>query len=248
MDWSFQLYSARNFQPWENVLKTLAALGYNQVEGFGAVYESPQAFRAELDRNGLAMPSGHFGIDQLEKDFGAAAGIAETLGMQLIACPYLEADLRPTDAEGWRGFGHRLRRIGEQANKAGFDFAWHNHDFEFVPLADGSIPQRLILEAAPEIGWEMDIAWVIRGGGHPLAWIEEFGPRISAVHVKDIAPQGEATNEDGWSDVGQGTVDWKGLVADLRQRTPAKFFIMEHDNPTDFERFARRSIAAARTF
>lgn len=247
MDWSFQLYSARNFQPWQNVLKTLGALGYAQVEGFGAVYEEPAAFRAELDKNGLAMPSGHFGIDLLEQDFAKAAGIARTLGMKLIACPWLEPAERPTDADGWRAFGRRLAAIGAKAKEAGFDFAWHNHDFEFVPVG-GVVPQRVILEAAPEVGWEMDVAWVIRGGSDPLHWIEEFGPRILAVHVKDIAPQGLATDEDGWSDVGHGTVDWAGLVTALRKNTPAKYFVMEHDNPDDFERFASRSIAAAKTF
>ncbi|QOF73800.1 sugar phosphate isomerase/epimerase [Aminobacter sp. SR38] len=247
MDWSFQLYSARNFQPWQNVLKTLGALGYAQVEGFGAVYEEPEAFRAELDKNGLAMPSGHFGIDLLEQEFATAAGIARTLGMKLIACPWLEPADRPTDADGWRAFGRRLAAIGAKANDAGFDFAWHNHDFEFAPVG-GVVPQRLILEAAPEVGWEMDVAWVIRGGSDPLHWIEECGPRILAVHVKDIAPQGLATDEDGWSDVGHGTVDWAGLVTALRKNTPAKYFVMEHDNPADFERFASRSIAAAKTF
>lgn len=247
MDWSFQLYSARNFQPWDKVLKTLSAFGYTEVEGFGAVYDEPEAFRAELDKNGLAMPSGHFGIDLLEQDFAKAAGIARTLGMKLIACPWLEPTDRPTDIDGWRVFGKRLAAIGARAKDAGFDFAWHNHDFEFVPVGS-VVPQRLILEAAPEVGWEMDVAWVIRGGSDPLHWIEEFGPRILAVHVKDIAPQGEATDEDGWSDVGHGTVDWAGLVTALRKNTPATYFVMEHDNPADFERFASRSIAAAKSF
>src|SRR5712672_2250085 len=59
MNWSFQLYSARNFQPWDQVLKLLAEAGYRQVEGFGGVYADAAALRAELDRNGLTMPSGH---------------------------------------------------------------------------------------------------------------------------------------------------------------------------------------------
>ncbi len=247
MNWSFQLYSARNFQPWDKVLKVLAGLGYKEVEGYGGVYDDPRAFRALLDENGLAMPSGHFGIDLLEQDFGKAAGIANTLGIKLIACPWLEPAQRPTDAEGWRAFGRRLAAVGARARDAGFDFAWHNHDFEFAAVG-GQVPQRLILEAAPDIGWEMDVAWVIRGGSDPLHWIEEFGPRILAAHVKDIAPIGEAADEDGWSDVGHGTVDWAGLVTALRKNTPAKYFIMEHDNPADFDRFARRSIAAAKSF
>lgn len=248
MDWSFQLYSARNFQPWDKVLNVLAGLGYTKVEGFGGVYDDPKAFRVELDKNGLAMPSGHFGIDILEQDFAKAADIARTLGMKLIACPWLEPADRPTDADGWRAFGKRLAAIGAKARDAGFDFAWHNHDFEFVPVEGGLVPQRLILEAAPDIGWEVDVAWVIRGGSDPLHWIEEFGPRIMAVHVKDIAPHGQATDEDGWSDVGHGTVDWAGLVTALRNRTLAKYLVMEHDNPADFERFARRSITAAKSF
>ena len=47
MHWSFQLYSARNFQPWDKVLKMLGELGYKQVEGFGGVYSDPAAMRAQ---------------------------------------------------------------------------------------------------------------------------------------------------------------------------------------------------------
>ena len=32
MNWSFQLYSARNFQPWNNVVKMLGELGYTPAE------------------------------------------------------------------------------------------------------------------------------------------------------------------------------------------------------------------------
>ncbi len=178
----------------------------------------------------------------------AARRIADALGIKLIACPYLDAEDRPQDAAGWRAFGARLGKIGDTAKKAGMGFAWHNHDFEFKPLADGSLPQKHILDAAPDIGWEMDVAWVIRGGADPLKWISDYASRIVAVHVKDIAPAGQSANEDGWADVGHGTVDWRGLVKALRDKTGAKYFIMEHDNPSDFDRFAKRSIEAAKTF
>ncbi|MGE0502663.1 MAG: sugar phosphate isomerase/epimerase family protein [Rhizobiaceae bacterium] len=248
MPWSFQLYSARNFQPWEGVLKTLAGLGYEQVEGFGGIYADPKGLRAELDRNGLTMPTGHFSIDALEKDFDAVLATAKTLGMKLLVCPHIAADQRPSDVAGWKAFGKRLGAIGKNAKGAGLDFAWHNHDFEFAKLADGSVPQTHILDSAPDMGWEIDVAWVIRGGGDPAKWIADYANRIVAVHVKDIAPKGQAADEDGWADVGHGTVDWKGLTGALRTKTPAKYFIMEHDKPSDYERFARRSIEAAKTF
>ena len=39
-------------------------------------------------------------------------------------------------------------------------------------------PRRMehILAAAPDIGWEIDVAWVVRGGDDPLPWIEKRGP------------------------------------------------------------------------
>ena len=248
MNWSFQLYSARNFQPWEGVLATLGKLGYTQVEGFGGVYDDPKAFRAELDKNGLAMPTGHFSIDALENDFDSVRKTADALGITLLICPYLMPDQRPSDAAGWRGFGERLAKVGGAAKKAGYAFAWHNHDFEFKKLADGSVPQDLILTAAPDIGWEMDVAWVVRGGDDPLKWIDKHGQRISAVHVKDMAKPGEGLDEDGWSDVGHGTIDWAGLIKVLRAKSAAQYYVMEQDNPNDIERFARRSIAAVKTY
>ena len=62
--------------------------------------------------------------------------------------------------------------------------------------------------------------------------------RIVAVHVKDIAQPGRASTRTAGRDVGYGIVDWKGLIAALKPKTPAKYFIMEQDNPNDFGRFA----------
>ncbi len=242
MSWSFQLYSARKFTPWDKILKLVASAGYKQVEGFGGVYEDPKGFRAALDANGLAMPTGHFGMDMLEKDFAGAEKIASTLGMKMMICPHIAVDQRPTDVAGWKDFGRRLGKVGETARKAGYEFGWHNHDFEFKALADGSVPQTHIMESAPNIGWEIDVAWVVRGGADPMPWIEKYGDRIVAVHVKDIAKAGQGLDEDGWSDVGHGTIDWKSLMKLFRSGSSAKYFVMEQDNPNDIERFARRSI------
>jgi len=248
MDWSYQLYSSRDTKPWPEVLSNLAKVGYTRVEGFGGVYTDAKAFRAELNKNGLKMPTGHFSLDALEKDLANTLATAKALGVKLVACPYVMPDQRPTDAKGWQAFGKRLGKIGKKVADAGFQFAWHNHDFEFVLLPDGAAPMRHILEAAPEIGWEMDVAWVIRGGTDPAAWIKAYGSRIVAAHVKDIAPAGQNADEDGWADVGHGTVNWKSLYALLKKHTKAKYFVMEHDKPADAARFAKRSIASANKF
>jgi sugar phosphate isomerase/epimerase len=167
--------------------------------------------------------------------------------MDSIYAPHLAADERPKDAAGWTAFGKRLAEMAKPYKDAGYEFGWHNHDFEFVKLADGSLPIERIFEGAPDISWEADIAWVIRGGGDPFAWVDKLGSRITAVHVKDIAPAGENKDEDGWADLGHGTVEWAKLMPILR-KTKAKHFVLEHDNPNDIDRLITRSIASFKTY
>ena len=87
-DFSFQLYSARNYPPFSDVFKLLARLGYKQVEGFGGLYGDPAGLRADLDANGLIMPTGHFGLDML-RDKASAVETARTLGVETIFCPFI---------------------------------------------------------------------------------------------------------------------------------------------------------------
>lgn len=249
----FQLYSARNFLPFANIFNKLAAAGYKQVEGYGAMYASLdeaglKALREELDANGLSMPTGHFGLDLLEGDPNKALNIAKVLGVEAIYCPYLMPDQRPADAAGWFAFGKRLQEAGKPFVDAGLTFGWHNHDFEFKTLADGSTPQEQILAGGPDLNWEADIAWIVRGDADPFSWIESYGKRITAVHVKDIAPKGENTDEDGWADVGHGTLDWKGLIDALKSKSATKNFVVEHDNPKDIDRLISRSIASFKSY
>lgn len=247
---SYQLYSSRNFPPMDATYAMVAKAGYTGVEGYGALYADDAAVaatKAGLAATGLTMPTGHFSLAMLEGEVEKVLGIAKALKMERLYCPYVLPDDRPTDAAGWKAFGARLQAAGAPYKAAGYGFGWHNHDFEFVALADGSLPQDCILEGGPGLEWEMDVAWVIRGGADPLAWIRKYSDRITAAHVKDIAPAGENKDEDGWADVGHGTVDWQTILAALRG-IGVKHFVMEHDNPKDDARFATRSIASANRF
>ena len=87
----------------------------------------------------------------------------------------------------------------------------------------------------------------MRGGGDPLDWISRYGARITTAHVKDIAPAGTCDDEDGWADVGEGVMNWAGITQALRD-AGTDLFIMEHDKPSDATRFAKRSIAAFRSY
>ena len=243
---SYQLYSSRNFPPTADTLKMLAAAGYDGAEGFGGLYADAAGLAdlaAGLKSTGLLMRSGHFGLSQVEDTPDWAIEVATTLGMDTVIVPWLPAELHPTTGAGWQALGARLQKAGAPIRAAGLAFGWHNHDFEFRKTADGAVPQTALFEGGPDLKWEMDVAWVVRGGADPLAWIKDHAGRIVAAHVKDIAPAGENLAEDGWADVGHGVVDWKAIMPALKAIGVSNF-VMEHDNPADHLRFATRSIAS----
>lgn len=239
MDIGFQLFSARNY-PLADVLKKIAALGYTHAEGYGALYTDPAELRKMLDDNGLTMPTAHIGLADLE-DTAKTLKLAETLGIKVVICPWLAPEQRPTSADGWKRFGDKLQKIGKPFQDAGLGFGYHNHDFEFVTY-DGRYAMDVLLEAAPAVSVEADVAWIFRGKGDAAKWLADNGGRIIAVHVKDLAPEGQNEDEGGWADAGHGTLPWKDLWKVVRERTNARYFVAEHDNPNDIDRFARRAI------
>lgn len=247
---SYQLYSSRNFGPLPATLKMVAELGYKQVEGYGALYatlEDLSELKDDLTANGLTMPTGHFGFDMVSDDPARVIEIARGLDMEAVIVPFLPPEQRMTDAAGWAEFGRALAEAGKPIRDAGLAYGWHNHNFEFEALPDGELPLDLIMAGGDEIELELDLAWVLVGGQSPTEWVRKYSDRLLAVHVKDRAPEGECEDEGGWADVGHGIMDWREIIPAV-DASSARYLVVEHDNPADDARFARRSIAAANAF
>ena len=140
-----------------------------------------------------------------------------------------------------------ISEAGKPILDAGLTFGWHNHDFEFNTLEGGEKPLDLILQSENGVSLELDLAWVAVGDESPVEWVKKYASKLVSVHLKDIAPKGECVSEDGWADVGHGTMNWSEIM-DAVRTTNCSYFVMEHDNPSDDVRFAQRSIAAASKF
>ena len=237
---SFELYSSRNFPPLHDQLKTLSALGFQAVEFQADAVTDIPAMKAMLAEFGLASPIGHFDLGRMRNDLGGSETIARGFGMTAMVLAWLPVDERPRTRDGWTSFGQELERMALSSKQAGLELVWHNHDYEFSPLPDGSRPLELIFAAAPDLQWEPDIGWITRAGEDPLPWLRRYRERVRAVHVKDVALPGMADDEDGWADVGYGIVDWQRLLPFFASTDKAPL-IIEHDQPRDYARFARRS-------
>lgn len=239
---SFQLYSARTFEPLEAQLELLAGLGYKKVEPFGGLFNDPQTLKRQLEVHGLSAPSAHVGLDRLRVDPAAAVRLCRDMGIQTIYAPAPPLGERDGGEAEWTALGRELDRIGKIVTAEGLKFGWHNHNWEFAKVADGRRYIDILLEQAPNLLWQADIAWMVRGGADPVPELRRYAGRIEAVHVKDIAPAGSCVDEDGWADPGHGVLDWSTLVPVLKE-IGVTLFVAEHDKPNDVARFARRAYA-----
>ncbi len=243
---SFQLYSARKTKLSE-ALSIIADAGYSAVEAYADNIDQLTEFKAGLSATGLSVSSIHIGREELARNMPDTLALASELGSHHIVCPYLKPEERPDNKQGWLELATELADNCAQINSVGFDFAWHNHDFEFDFLSDGSLPMRLLLDNVPEMQWEIDVGWIQRASQDPASWLRTYADRVSAVHLKDVAADGECSDEDGWADVGFGVVNWDELVTEFR-RLETDLFIVEHDCPSDLKRFATRSIQTFRSW
>ena len=147
-------------------------------------------------------------------------------------------------AEGWRSLGQELGRMAERFGREGIRLGYHNHHWELKPKEGDKTALELIFEAAAgsPLAWEVDVAWLVRGGADPKQWINRYRSLVAAAHVKDIAPEGENADQDGWADVGAGVLDWRDLWRACRD-AGARWMVVEHDKPADPARTARASFA-----
>lgn len=218
-----QLYTLRDLMAKDVVttLQGVAAAGFTEVELAGHYGHSPSVLRRMLDSEGLAAPATHSLLDALNQDFEAVLDAAMVLGNRYIVLPYL-FDHQRNSIDDYKRLAERMNHWGELCKKAGICFAYHNHDFEFMPL---EVPYDIILQQTdPQtVFLELDLYWAVKAGQDPLALFEHNPGRFPLWHLKDMAADGSI------ADVGDGVIDFQRIFRAARQAGLQHGFI-EHDN------------------
>lgn len=236
-----QLYTVRKLMERDagGTLEKLAAIGYREVELAGLYGKSAREMRSLLDRNGLVAPSSHIGTAEMRGDWERTLADALTLGQKFITCAWIDQSDRTE--YGYRKIAELFNRSAEAARKAGLQFCYHNHDFEFTRLGN-TVPYDLLLrECDPDlVKMEMDMYWLVKGGRDPLEYFQWYPGRFPLVHVKDMDASGKMV------DVGKGVIGFKGIFQHAKQAGVEHYFV-EHDEPTNPLATARASYEYLRT-
>jgi sugar phosphate isomerase/epimerase len=115
-------------------------------------------------------------------------------------------------------------RAGEACKKAGVQFVFHNHSFEFVPI-NGVVPYDYLMANTDKdlVKSELDLGWATVAGQNPVELFKKYHGRIPLWHVKDMD---KTTKEP--TEIGSGYVDLKSIF-DARQVSGMKYFFIEQD-------------------
>lgn len=225
-----QLYTVRDLMKTDlpGTLATVAAIGYKEVEFAGYFGRTPAQIRELLRRNKLASPSTHLSFELLQNGWRKALDDAKTMGHRWVTIGWIPEEKRRT-LDDWKAHAALFNRAGAQAKSAGLRFAYHNHDFEIRRMGD-TRPLELLLNATDPslVDFELDLYWVVFGGGTPLDLINRYPKRFPLVHVKDSAgpPQNRMV------DIGNGKIDFRSIFAQS-EKAGIKHYFVEHDQPAD---------------
>lgn len=222
-----QLYSIRDEmkRDFDGSLQRVAAIGYTEVEFAGYFNRSPRDVRGMLDRVGLRAPSSHIPFEQLEKNLPDTLDAAHTIGLQYIVCPSTDPDQRRTLDECKR-VAAAFNAIGAECRAAKIQFAYHNHDFDFAPIAGTSLYDFLLTETDPQlVKFEMDLYWIVKANRRPLDYFARYPGRFPMVHVKDM----DHTPARGQTEVGRGIIDFKEIFEHADEAGIRHYFVEQED-------------------
>jgi sugar phosphate isomerase/epimerase len=220
-----------------DVGRTLAALagnGIQEIELFGltaqpSIFGLPPAdFRALLDHSGIALSFSHISGDDF--DIPAISRVARSLGIGTIVLAVApgmiqvgRAGLRvagPEDLAELDRLIDLLNDMGEAFAGEGLEFAYHNHHVEFRPV-DGVLAYDYMMSRTnPErVKLELDIGWLALAGVDPVDYLERYGERVIACHLKDFvggppfAPDDFSAAASQLAAPGTGLVDFPAVLA-----------------------------------
>ena len=226
-----QLYTVRGLMKADlpGTLAKVAAIGYKEVEFHDYFGRTPGQIRELLRRNGLDSPSTHLPFESLENGrWQKNLDDAKAVGHKWVVIPSTPEERRRT-LDDWKRNAALFNRAAAQARSAGLRFAYHNHDVELRKVGDTRPLDVLLAGTDPSlVDFEMDLYWVVFGGGNPLDFINRYPKRFPLLHVKDSA----GPPDNRMVDVGKGKIDFRSIFAQS-DKAGVKHYCVEYDDPPD---------------
>ena len=239
-------------------LKQLHEIGYREVESAGLAKHTAKELRAMIDDAGLSCPSAHLQLTGADLDaqfeqahvLGAKYAVSSVLRtfnpafIKAVTAPSTTGAaaprpaLEPLGLDGFKKTAEHMNEVGKKAKAAGLQYAYHNHNFEFEKMPDGSPGYDILVkETDPElVKFEVDCGWMTVAGSDPVAYMRDHPGRIKMLHIKDFKPVSAPTTALGGpdrpqgADLGTGFIQYGSIFAEAKKAGIEHIFV-EQETP-----------------
>jgi sugar phosphate isomerase/epimerase len=223
-----QLYTVRGtlMKDSDHVIKTISEIGYKEIEGAGRL--DLITLLPLIKQYGMKAVSCHVETPLITGDWEKYKGMKQVpveeaiesvknAGVQYFTMAYIQPAARG-DLDFYRKTADQMNHTGELCKKAGLQFAYHNHAFEFGGKA-GERPIDIFRERLDKklVALEMDVFWVSVAGTDPLQMLEEWKGRVALLHLKDKekgtpVQYTESVPKTAFKEVGSGSLDFPAIL------------------------------------
>lgn len=229
-----QLYTLRDLLEKDvaGTIQQLAKIGYKDVEIYSLYGKSAAEFKKILTDNGVAASSGHYMLKDVQSSWDKHIDDAKTLGLEYMVNAILQDEERKS-FDDYKRLVDVFNKAGEATQKAGIQFCYHNHNFEFTKYGDTTAYDYFLKNLDPKlVKYEMDCFWVTHAGEDPVAYFNKYPGRFPLLHIKDMkdkpAPTHELDAKMGlFAPVGHGSIDWKRIFAAAKKGGMQHYFVEE---------------------
>lgn len=146
--------------------------------------------------------------DAILQDVVLVTGRLQELGAKTLGISVGDAGRKKTDAE----LDTQAATLSEILNicaKRNIVPNLHNHTYE---VRDNMHDLRETLLRVPDLKLGPDLNWLVRGGVDPVAFINQYGPRMVYMHLRDQRADGK------WSEaLGDGVTDFAAIAKALKK-------------------------------
>jgi len=216
-------------------LQALHKIGYREVETSVSPKLSAKDQKKLFDDAGVTCPSMH--LQFMAGTMEAGFEDAHALGAHYVVSSVLREfppeiikafssggpmpELPPMGVEGFKKTAAQMNDVGKKAKAAGLQYAYHNHNFEFEKMPDGTPGYDILLkESDPElVKFELDCGWMSVAGYDPVAYFKKHPGRFRMLHIKDFTADSRPTidltgpKRPKGADLGTGFVDYAPIFA-----------------------------------
>jgi sugar phosphate isomerase/epimerase len=223
-----QLYTVRASMATDvpGTLRAIAGIGYKEVEFAGYGDHSPQQVLALLNDLDLKSPSSHVDAVTIRDNPLSLIEKATAIDNDYVTIAWLNPEDRQS-LDDYKRWAEAFNHAGEVCRESGIRLAYHNHDFELLPI-DGQLPFDILLsETDPAlVDFELDMFWVRKAKQDIINILNRAPGRFTMAHIKDMDEQGNMV------EVGTGVIDFKSILEN-EAAIGLRHLFVEHDQPSD---------------